>query len=206
MLPAGAKRDGRSRTPAANQGRRRHPSPDARRSESRDSRSSARRARPRPARWTECPKRRRRTAAIDAALRRNGLTPEQTGIAAYSVAHDIAAEHLGLGLTVVADAVNPVAEARTGWRDLAQTYGSRHVVIETVCPDVSEHRRRVDPRPADVPGQRIRDGERSREVAHHTGVKCSTDPCLSHWARWDDRHESGDRPAGRRSARRRPRD
>jgi predicted kinase len=93
-----------------------------------------------------------RIDAIDAALRRNGLTPEQTGIAAYSVAHDIAAEHLGRCLTVVADAVNPVAEARTGWRDLAQTYGSRHVVIETVCPDVSEHRRRVDTRPADVPG------------------------------------------------------
>ncbi|GAB3845932.1 hypothetical protein GCM10027610_063150 [Dactylosporangium cerinum] len=56
---------------------------------------------------------------IEGAMRRNGLTPEQTGVAAYSVAHDVAANHLRRGLLVLADAVNPVAEARAGWRDLA---------------------------------------------------------------------------------------
>ncbi len=89
---------------------------------------------------------------IEGALRRNGLTPDQTGLAAYSVAHDVAANHLRRGLTVIADAVNPVAEARNGWRDLAATVDADHVVIETVCPDSTEHRRRVETRVSDLPG------------------------------------------------------
>src|SRR5690242_21265769 len=75
---------------------------------------------------------------IEAAMRRNGLTAEQTGVAAYSVAHDVAANHLARGLTVIADAVNPVAEARAGWRHLAGSAGARHLVVETVCPDPAE--------------------------------------------------------------------
>jgi predicted kinase len=89
---------------------------------------------------------------IESAMRRNGLTPEQTGVAAYSVAHDVAANHLRRGLTVIADAVNPVTEARHGWRDLAATVGADHVVIETVCSDRAEHRRRVETRVSDLPG------------------------------------------------------
>jgi predicted kinase len=89
---------------------------------------------------------------IDAAMRRNGLRPDQTGIAAYSVAHDLAGSHLRRGLTVIADAVNPVEEARAGWRELAVACAARHLVIETRCPDADEHRNRVQTRPNDVPG------------------------------------------------------
>jgi predicted kinase len=89
---------------------------------------------------------------IEGAMRRNGLTPDQTGVAAYSVAHDVAASHLRRGLTVIADAVNPVHEARLGWRDLAAAAGCAHVVIETVCPDSAEHRRRIEARVSDLPG------------------------------------------------------
>jgi predicted kinase len=93
-----------------------------------------------------------RVDEIEAAMRRHGLTPDQTGITAYGVAHDIAASHLRRGFTVVADAVNPVIEARDGWRDLAETSGARHAVIEVVCPDPAEHRHRVETRANDVPG------------------------------------------------------
>ena len=89
---------------------------------------------------------------IEGAMRRNGLTAEQTGVTAYSVAHDVAASHLARGLTVIADAVNPVPEARLGWRDLAGEAGVVHAVIETVCPDDAEHRRRVETRASDLPG------------------------------------------------------
>ncbi|HEV2637745.1 MAG TPA: ATP-binding protein [Actinocrinis sp.] len=85
---------------------------------------------------------------IESALRRNGLTPAQTGLAAYSVAHDLAASHLKRGMTVIADAVNPVEEARAGWRDLARECGARHAIIEACCPDPAEHRRRVENRTA----------------------------------------------------------
>jgi predicted kinase len=81
--------------------------------------------------------------------RRNGLTPKQTGIAAYGAAHDVAANHVRRGLTVIADAANPVTEAREGWRDLAKTLGVDHLVVETVS---SEHRRRVETRVTDLPG------------------------------------------------------
>lgn len=93
-----------------------------------------------------------RVDEIEAAMRRNGLPPEHTGLAAYGVAHDVAGSHLRRGLTVIVDAVNPVAEARDAWRDLARASAARHVVIETRCPDVAEHRRRVDHRPNDLPG------------------------------------------------------
>jgi predicted kinase len=97
-----------------------------------------------------------RVDEIESAMRRNQLTAEQTGIAAYSVAHDLAASHLRRGLTVIADAVNPVEAPRAGWRNLARDCGARHMVIETHCPDTAEHRRRVEQRVAspttDLPG------------------------------------------------------
>jgi predicted kinase len=89
---------------------------------------------------------------IEGAMRRNGLTPEQTGITAYSVAHDVGASHLRRGLTVIADAVSGVEEARSGWRELARSTGSRHLVIETRCADLAEHRRRIVERVSDLPG------------------------------------------------------
>lgn len=89
-----------------------------------------------------------RVDEIEAAMRRNNLTPEQTGVAAYSVAQDLAASHLHRGLTVIADAVSPVEAARAGWRELARECGARHMVIETQCPDTAEHRRRVEQRAA----------------------------------------------------------
>ena len=85
-------------------------------------------------------------------MRRNSLTPRQTGVAAYSVAHDLAASHLRRGLTVIADAVNPVEVARAGWRELARDCGARHEVVEAHCPDPAEHRHRVEQRAADLPG------------------------------------------------------
>src|SRR3954451_2546384 len=116
---------------------------------------------------------------IENAMRRNGLTPAQTGIAAYGVAHDVAAGHLRRGLTVIADAVNPVAEARAGWSGLVRESGARHVVIETHCPDAGEHRRRVQTRTADIPGWRYPDWaevrERADEYQPRTGERLRLD-------------------------------
>ena len=89
-----------------------------------------------------------RVDEIEAAMRRNNLAPHQTGLAAYSVAHDLAAGHLRRGLTVIADAVNPVEAARAGWRELARDCAARHEVVEAHCPDPAEHRRRVEQRAA----------------------------------------------------------
>ncbi|MDQ1708854.1 MAG: hypothetical protein QOG49_239 [Frankiaceae bacterium] len=93
-----------------------------------------------------------RIDAIEAAMWRNGLTAQQTGIAAYSVAHAIALPHLERGLTVIADAVSAVEAAREGWRGTAAAAGCELRVIETVCPDVQEHERRVSGRSNDLYG------------------------------------------------------
>ena len=85
---------------------------------------------------------------IEGAMRRNGLTAYQTGVTAYSVAHDVAASHLRRGLTVIADAVNPVAAARLGWRDLARSARARHLVVETSCPEPARLARIAQREPA----------------------------------------------------------
>ena len=98
-----------------------------------------------------------RIDAIEAALRRNGLDAQQTGVATYSVAHAIAAPHLRRGMTVVADAVSGVQAARQGWADAAAAAGAPLLVVEVVCPDPVEHRRRVEERRSDLEGFEVPD-------------------------------------------------
>jgi predicted kinase len=106
-----------------------------------------------------------RIDAIEAAMWRNGLTPDQTGVAAYSVAHSIALPHLERGQTVVADAVSAVGAARQGWRGTAEYAGVPLRVIETVCPDPVEHRRRVTTAVSDLPGFPLPTWEQVETVA-----------------------------------------
>lgn len=90
-----------------------------------------------------------RVDAAETALARTGAG---VGVGGYAVVHELAVSNLLLGSTVVVDAVNPVPEARTSWRDAAGRAGARLVSVETVLPDVDEHRRRVEARVADIPG------------------------------------------------------
>jgi predicted kinase len=56
---------------------------------------------------------------------------------------------------VVVDAVNPVEAARRGWRDLARRANVELRVVEVVCSDTVEHRRRVEQRQADLDGHTV---------------------------------------------------
>lgn len=92
-----------------------------------------------------------RIDAVEAAMWRAGLPPSAaTGLGAYVVANAVASAQLGLGGSVVVDAVNPVEAARKGWRDLAMTHRVALRVIEVVCSDREEHRRRVRRREPDA--------------------------------------------------------
>ena len=57
----------------------------------------------------------------------------------------LAGVQLALGQSVVVDAVNPVKAARDIWVDLAERARVPLRVIEVVCGDEAEHRRRVEP-------------------------------------------------------------
>lgn len=79
------------------------------------------------------------------------------GPAGYAVAQAIAGGNLSLGTDVVADCVNPVAESRAAWRELADASVTRHLDIEVVCSDKAEHRRRVEQRTPDIAGFAVPD-------------------------------------------------
>ncbi len=94
-----------------------------------------------------------RVDAIETVVTRFGLARPPVGPVGYGVTHELAAANLTLGNAVVVDAVNPVPEARAGWREL--TDRARLVMFETVIADAAEHRRRVEQRRPDLAGQRV---------------------------------------------------
>jgi len=77
-----------------------------------------------------------------------GLPGGEIGVAGYAVALALARENLSVGQVVVADAVNPVPEARDAWRSIAAKLPARLIEIEIVCLDTQEHQRRVEARHA----------------------------------------------------------
>jgi predicted kinase len=93
-----------------------------------------------------------RIDTIEQALRNAGVEVEGEG---YSVAYAVAEDNLRLGRIVVADCVNPWPLTRDEWRSVAERAGVRAVVVEIVCSDVEEHRRRVESRSADIAGHRV---------------------------------------------------
>lgn len=93
-----------------------------------------------------------RIDTIEGALRRAGLSDGAVGAAGYDVAMALAADHLADGLAVVADAVNPVAASRAGWRAVAARAGAPLLDVEVLCSDAAEHRRRLETRADGVAG------------------------------------------------------
>lgn len=93
-----------------------------------------------------------RIDTIEQALRSSGMLAGDVGPAGYLVGYAQAEANLRLGLTVVADSVNPLAVTRDAWRDAAVAAQARLLEVELTCSDPAEHRRRVEQREMDVPG------------------------------------------------------
>lgn len=70
----------------------------------------------------------------------------------YRLAYRIAADHLRLGISVIADSCNPIELTRREWEDVAATENADYVNIEVSCSDVSEHRSRVEQRDVEICG------------------------------------------------------
>ncbi|MFF3371584.1 AAA family ATPase [Streptomyces sp. NPDC002680] len=92
-----------------------------------------------------------RVDTIEQAIVRSGLARHPVGPAGYVVGYALAEEHLGQGLTVVAESVNPLAVTRGSWRDAGVRAGVAVAEVEVVCSDPVEHRRRVTSRSVDIP-------------------------------------------------------
>lgn len=93
-----------------------------------------------------------RIDSIEQALRDSAALIQPMNDAGYRVAYAMAEDNLSLGLTVVADCVNPISITRDAWRDVANRLGVRALEVEIQCSDASEHRRRVESRVVAIPG------------------------------------------------------
>jgi predicted kinase len=94
-----------------------------------------------------------RIDTVEQALRDQHL--ELSGPEGYVVAYGVAADNLRLGMSVIADSVNPIGITRRAWRDVATQAAVPFMEIEVICSDVREHRRRVESRASDIVGHRL---------------------------------------------------
>ena len=122
-----------------------------------------------------------RVDVVEAAIVRHALGDHPVGPIGYAVVHDLAAACLGVGTTVVVDAVNGVPEARAAWPALASEAGVRLAVVEVSLSDEAEHRRRVEQRVSDLTGmvvptwERIVAGGYAPWLPHRDGARLQVD-------------------------------
>ncbi len=93
-----------------------------------------------------------RIDVIEQTIRNAEPDRTEIGPIGYEIAFALAEGNLRIGQTVIADCVNPVAESRDAWREVAARTGSPLYNIEVICSDPREHRRRVETRTADISG------------------------------------------------------
>ncbi|RZT87394.1 putative kinase [Pseudonocardia sediminis] len=95
-----------------------------------------------------------RIDTVEAAIA-STLTAFDDSPVGYVVGARVAADQLRAGRPVVVDAVNAVQVARQGWVDLAREHAAALDFVEVTCGDPAEHRRRVEGRVAEMPGQHV---------------------------------------------------
>jgi len=93
-----------------------------------------------------------RVDAVETPLLRAGV---DVGPLGYEIVQELARSNLALGAQVVVDLVNPLPVTRRMWTDLATAADVPLVVLECTVPDAAEHRRRVEEREPDLPGQMV---------------------------------------------------
>lgn len=93
-----------------------------------------------------------RVDVVETPLTRAGI---DVGPLGYEIVRELASSNLALGSCVVVDLVNPLPVTRRIWTDLCTQLGAGLVVLECQVPDADEHRRRVESRLPDLPGQVI---------------------------------------------------
>lgn len=73
----------------------------------------------------------------------------------YIVANAIARDNLEIGLTVIADSVNPISITREEWRQVAKMSNKPFIEIEIICTSKNEHKQRVESREATIQGLQL---------------------------------------------------
>jgi predicted kinase len=108
-----------------------------------------------------------RIDSIEQALVNAGMSSEM-GPTGYMVGYAIAADNLRIGLTVVADSVNPLTITRNAWRNVALEAGVRFFEVELICSDKEEHRSRIESRTTDIVGLKLPNWQNVLEREYNT--------------------------------------
>jgi predicted kinase len=120
---------------------------------------------------------------VDFTLQRYEVGEPRPGYAAYGVVAALAEVQLRIGHNVIIDAVNPVKAARQLWVELAERMNVPLRVVEVVCGDDAEHRRRVEARYAardhDGVPDWVRVLERQAEYEPYLGPRLVVDTFLA---------------------------
>jgi predicted kinase len=95
-----------------------------------------------------------RIDTIEQAIRGATTLSQPMNEEGYRVAYAIAEDNLRLGLTVIADSVNPIRLSRDAWIGVAHRAHARAAEVEVICSDPQLHRQRVETRSLDIPGLR----------------------------------------------------
>lgn len=108
-----------------------------------------------------------RVDTIEATLVDTGMADRITGPEGYAVAFRVAGDQLAVGMSVVADTVNPMPETRDWWRAVAARHDARVVEIELACSDEALHESRVGERESDIPGLTVPTWQDVRDREYH---------------------------------------
>lgn len=109
-----------------------------------------------------------RIDSIEQAIVNAGaIAMDEMGPAGYMAAYALAADNLRLGLTVIADSVNPLKMTRDDWYQVGVKAGSKILEVEIICSDINEHRRRVEGRVADIPNLVLPDWQKVLDREYH---------------------------------------
>jgi predicted kinase len=107
-----------------------------------------------------------RVDTVEQALRSCG-TLEEVMAEGYETIYRVAEDNLNLGVTVIADSVNPIDITRDAWSEVAREANVRLVNVEVICSDEAEHRRRVETRSSDIPDLVLPTWEKVKNREYH---------------------------------------
>ncbi|RJQ83987.1 AAA family ATPase [Amycolatopsis panacis] len=93
-----------------------------------------------------------RIDTIEQTLVESGELAAPPRTAGYLTGYALAGDQLGIGVTVVAECVNPLKITRDAWARVAGENAAWLLEVELICSDPTEHRSRVENRRIDIPG------------------------------------------------------
>ena len=89
---------------------------------------------------------------IEQALADSGELPAGPVASGYLVGYELAGDQLRMGLSVVADSVNPLKITRDAWKAVGDRHGGWTLEVELICSQPDEHRARAETRTVDIAG------------------------------------------------------